>query len=231
MTTEERGRIYVSNLPIDITENELKNIFGKYGEILDIFYINSKNLNFKRVYITYPSIANARSAVAATNYHDIGGNQLTVQMTKKEFRRNDSKNSCPEKLEKHGYRYYYPRNMLPPQDPYNYQQPQQHQPQYQTYQSNYDSYQQASQSSYQYEQSRYQDYYRAREVPPPFPQHFNQQPNYNQYNQNQQNQYDRTYNQYQTNSYQYQQNPTTYQQYSQQIFIPPPIQQQNPCVY
>ena len=225
MTEEERGKIYVSNLPFDITQDEIKEIFGKYGELLDIFYINSRNLNFKRVYITYPTIKNARAAVAGMNYHDVRGYQLTVQMTQKDYRHRSNPYQDQQGNGSVRYRYFVPYNKDSTQDPYyqQYQRPQP--PQYQTYQQNYNYnqyYQQPAQQpqqNYQYD-SRYQDYYRGRDVPPTYTPP--QQTTYDQYPQNQQ---------YQSYEVQYQPPPPLYPQYPPPQPPTFPIQPQNSYVY
>jgi len=42
-------RLYVGNMPNDITEDELKGLFSQYGEVSELFVNTEKNFAFLRI--------------------------------------------------------------------------------------------------------------------------------------------------------------------------------------
>ena len=48
-TFTQRCRLFIGNLPNDITENEFKKLFSKYGEPSEIFINQSKGFGFIRL--------------------------------------------------------------------------------------------------------------------------------------------------------------------------------------
>lgn len=73
-------RIYVGNLPYSMTDDELRNIFGEFGElagaevIKDKFSGQSKGFGF----VDMPNNSEANAAIKALNETDMKGRKLTV---------------------------------------------------------------------------------------------------------------------------------------------------------
>jgi len=40
----DNHQVFVGNIPLDVHENEVRNVFSKYGNVVDIRIINSKNI-------------------------------------------------------------------------------------------------------------------------------------------------------------------------------------------
>ncbi len=73
-------RIYVGNLPYSVTDDDLRNIFGEFGElaaaevIKDKFSGQSKGFGF----VDMPNNSDADAAIKALNETDMKGRKLTV---------------------------------------------------------------------------------------------------------------------------------------------------------
>jgi RNA recognition motif-containing protein len=73
-------RIYVGNLPYSVTDEDLRDVFGEYGElasaevIKDKFSGQSKGFGF----VDMPSNAQAAAAIKALHETDLKGRKLTV---------------------------------------------------------------------------------------------------------------------------------------------------------
>lgn len=70
-----RCRLYVGNLPPKISQDDVINLFQKYGEVSDTFYNPSKNFGFLRM----DYYANAERAKAEINGQVFKGRVLTVR--------------------------------------------------------------------------------------------------------------------------------------------------------
>lgn len=73
-------RIYVGNLPYSVTDDELGNLFGEFGElataevIKDKFSGQSKGFGF----VDMPNNSEADTAIKALNESELKGRKLTV---------------------------------------------------------------------------------------------------------------------------------------------------------
>lgn len=73
-------RIYVGNLPYSVTDEDLRDVFGEYGElasaevIMDKFSGQSKGFGF----VDMPNNAQATAAIKALHEADLKGRKLTV---------------------------------------------------------------------------------------------------------------------------------------------------------
>ncbi|WP_295399555.1 RNA-binding protein [uncultured Thiocystis sp.] len=73
-------RIYVGNLPYSVADDDLRDIFGEFGElaaaevIKDKFSGQSKGFGF----VEMPNNAEAAAAIKALNETDMKGRKLTV---------------------------------------------------------------------------------------------------------------------------------------------------------
>jgi RNA recognition motif-containing protein len=72
--------IYVGNLPYSVTEDELRELFGGFGDvssanvIMDKFSGRSKGFGF----VEMPGQADAEAAIKALNESDLGGRNIKV---------------------------------------------------------------------------------------------------------------------------------------------------------
>ena len=73
-------RIYVGNLPYSVNDDELRNIFGQFGEVAaaevikDKFSGQSKGFGF----VDMPNNSEADAAIKALNETEMKGRKLTV---------------------------------------------------------------------------------------------------------------------------------------------------------
>ncbi|MBL7110906.1 MAG: RNA-binding protein [Bacteroidales bacterium] len=86
--------IYVGNLPYQITEEELKEVFGEFGEVesskivMDKYSGRSKGFGF----IEMPNDKEAKQAIESLNDTDVKGRNIRVNQARERndnFRNND----------------------------------------------------------------------------------------------------------------------------------------------
>lgn len=70
-----RSRLYIGNLPLKVTEEEINNLFKKFGETSDVFLNTSKNFGF----IKLDYYANALRAKSELNGYNLKGRILIVR--------------------------------------------------------------------------------------------------------------------------------------------------------
>lgn len=73
-------RIFVGNLPWAVTLDQLKEIFGKYGEIEDAIIMANKYTGKSRGFgfVTFKEESSAEKAIAEMNNKDVQGREITV---------------------------------------------------------------------------------------------------------------------------------------------------------
>lgn len=73
--------LFIKNLSEDIRSNDLKNIFGKYGKIADVYipvdYYTRKPRGF--AYVQFESLRDAKDAVRDLQHLTFHGRELTVE--------------------------------------------------------------------------------------------------------------------------------------------------------
>ncbi|XP_053209170.1 serine/arginine-rich splicing factor 10-like [Panonychus citri] len=73
--------LFIKNLSEDIRSTDLKNIFGKYGKIADVYipvdYYNRKPRGF--AYVQYESLRDAKDAVRDLQHLTFHGRELAVE--------------------------------------------------------------------------------------------------------------------------------------------------------
>jgi RNA recognition motif-containing protein len=90
MTTNNK-KLFVGNLPFSATEDQLRDLFGAYGEITNLSIIvdrmthRSKGFGF----VEFSSEAEAQSAIEGTNGKDIGGRAIVVNVARPPAPRED----------------------------------------------------------------------------------------------------------------------------------------------
>ena len=71
--------IYVSNLPIDTTAEELRDLFGPYGTVEHVHLIKDRETGRLRGFGFVEMTSGAHEAIAALNDSELGGSRLTVK--------------------------------------------------------------------------------------------------------------------------------------------------------
>ncbi len=76
------NKIYVGNLPYTIAEEELRDLFGSFGEIVKISLIRDKATRKSKGYafIEFTQASEAEQAVKTMNGRDEGGRPLRVNI-------------------------------------------------------------------------------------------------------------------------------------------------------
>lgn len=73
-----KSRLFVSNLPQFVTEDDLRELFSQQGTVEDVYLIHGKPSGF----ITMDTVANAQAAIIHFNGHDLYGNNIRVSIAK-----------------------------------------------------------------------------------------------------------------------------------------------------
>ena len=84
-TDYEETRVYVVNLPYEIQTNELFDIFGSVGDIIDIYVPISNETNMPRGYafIAFENREEAQKAIMKFNFSFIKGRKISVSLAHK----------------------------------------------------------------------------------------------------------------------------------------------------
>jgi RNA recognition motif-containing protein len=71
--------IYVGNLPVSVTEEDLRNLFAEYGEIQSVKIITNRDTGESRGFGFIEMTDNAaRTAITTLNGTEVEGKQITV---------------------------------------------------------------------------------------------------------------------------------------------------------
>ena len=80
----ESGNIYVGNLPFNAGEDDVKNIFSPYGEVIDIRLVKDRrSKRFKGYGFVEMSAAGAKAAIENLDGTDYAGRTLRINEAKK----------------------------------------------------------------------------------------------------------------------------------------------------
>ena len=85
--------IYVGQLPFDVTENELKELFSEFGEIASINLVMDRYSGRPRGFgfVDMPSNAEADTAIKALNRSMFKGKEIKVNQVQEQRRNKRSK--------------------------------------------------------------------------------------------------------------------------------------------
>lgn len=82
------GKVFVGNLPQAVSEQRLRQVFGKYGSIVDLYVIKSKSRSGQRcAFVEYKNKAEGQKAIDAVDHKfEIDGSKIVARFapTKKE---------------------------------------------------------------------------------------------------------------------------------------------------
>ncbi|KAJ4926396.1 hypothetical protein JOQ06_008570 [Pogonophryne albipinna] len=79
------GRIYVGNLPVDVQERDIEDLFYKYGKIRDIELKNNRG-TIPFAFVRFEDPRDADDAVYGRNGYGYGDSKLRVEYPRSEFR-------------------------------------------------------------------------------------------------------------------------------------------------
>jgi RNA recognition motif-containing protein len=82
-------RIFVGNLPLTATEDELRTLFGKYGEVTSVSIIKDKYTERPRgfAFVEMTADEQATAAITGLNQYQLGGRALTVNVARERTER------------------------------------------------------------------------------------------------------------------------------------------------
>jgi RNA recognition motif-containing protein len=79
-------KLYVGNLSFDSTEEEIKTLFGEFGEVTNVTIIKDRDTGRSRGF-GFVEMENADAAIAQLNGKDFGGRALTVNEARERVER------------------------------------------------------------------------------------------------------------------------------------------------
>jgi len=90
MTTNNK-KLFVGNLPFSATEDELREAFGQYGEIVDLKLIIDRMTGRSKgfAFVEFADEATAGAAIEGTNGKDMGGRAMVVNVARPPAPRED----------------------------------------------------------------------------------------------------------------------------------------------
>ena len=79
--------IYVENLPLSISEEELKQLFSPFGTVESLFLVKDRDTGMPKgtAYVVMPSGVEAEQAIAGLDGIEYSGNHLRVTHAEAEF--------------------------------------------------------------------------------------------------------------------------------------------------
>ena len=77
-------RLFVGNLPFSVDDDELRSVFGNYGEVTDAKVITDRDSNRSRGFgfVEMPNSNEAQDAIEALDGNDLHGRSLNVNEAK-----------------------------------------------------------------------------------------------------------------------------------------------------
>ena len=87
--------IYVSNLSFHTTEEDLKDLFSKFGAVTSAKIIMDRETNRSRgfAFVEMPSTEEGNAAISGLNQKEIQGRALSVSLAREKEARSDNRNS------------------------------------------------------------------------------------------------------------------------------------------
>ena len=78
------SKLYVGNMSFKTTEADLRDAFGQFGTITDIYIANDRETGRPRgfAFVTFGTDTEAKAAIEKMNGFDLDGRQLTVNEAK-----------------------------------------------------------------------------------------------------------------------------------------------------
>lgn len=78
------SKLYVGNLPYDVTEDDLRGLFAQAGEVKEVALITDRATGRSKGFgfVEMATQADAEKAIQTLNNHDLGGRALKVSMAR-----------------------------------------------------------------------------------------------------------------------------------------------------
>lgn len=78
------SKLYVGNMSFKTTEADLRNTFGQFGTVTDVYIANDRETGRPRgfAFVTFATAEESKAAVEKMNGVDLDGRQLTVNEAK-----------------------------------------------------------------------------------------------------------------------------------------------------
>ena len=78
------SKLYVGNMSFKTSEDDLRNAFGQYGSVTDVYIANDRETGRQRgfAFVTFSTEAESKVAIEKMNGVDLDGRQLTVNEAK-----------------------------------------------------------------------------------------------------------------------------------------------------
>jgi RNA recognition motif-containing protein len=78
------SKLYVGNLPYDVTEDDLRGLFAQAGEVKEVALITDRATGRSKGFgfVEMATQADAEKAIQTLNNHDLGGRALKVTMAR-----------------------------------------------------------------------------------------------------------------------------------------------------
>ena len=78
------SKLYVGNLPYDVTEEDLRGLFAQAGEVKEVALITDRATGRSKGFgfVEMATQADAEKAIQTLNNHDLGGRALKVSMAR-----------------------------------------------------------------------------------------------------------------------------------------------------
>jgi RNA recognition motif-containing protein len=78
------SKLYVGNMSFKTSEADLRDAFGKFGSVTDVYIANDRETGRPRgfAFVTFATEAESKAAIEKMNGFDLDGRQLTVNEAK-----------------------------------------------------------------------------------------------------------------------------------------------------
>jgi RNA recognition motif-containing protein len=76
------AKLFIGNLPYEITEEELNDLFSQYGEVKEVFAPRQKGYAF----VTFANPEDAQKALEAMKDYELKGRKLNIDMARAKSR-------------------------------------------------------------------------------------------------------------------------------------------------
>jgi cold-inducible RNA-binding protein len=78
------SKLYVGNMSFKTTEDDLRNAFGQFGTVTDVYIANDRETGRPRgfAFVTFGTAEESKVAIEKMNGVDLDGRQLTVNEAK-----------------------------------------------------------------------------------------------------------------------------------------------------
>ncbi len=94
---EEKNKLYVGNLPFAIGDPQLKELFAKFGEVVEAVVIKNKFNNRSKGFgfVTMKEVAGAEAAAKEMNQAEVMGRKLVVNIARPKREDGEKSNFSP----------------------------------------------------------------------------------------------------------------------------------------